>query len=192
MAGDRLGASTAFATPRRLAAHISQRAGRAAADKRGRQKLMPVAVGLDADGSADAGAAEEAGRRWAPTPASCRRAASASADGKAEALFFDSVVPRRHAGRGPAERAGRGDRQAAHPQGDAATSCADGWTSVNFVRPAHGLVALHGADVVPVSRARPAGRPRTRTATASRPRVDPVVLQRRRPLRAPAARARAR
>jgi glycyl-tRNA synthetase beta chain len=27
-----------------------------------------------------------------------------------------------------------------------------GWTSVNFVRPAHGLVALHGDDVVPVRR----------------------------------------
>ena len=27
---------------------------------------------------------------------------------------------------------------------------ADGWTSVSFVRPAHRLVALHGADVVPV------------------------------------------
>jgi glycyl-tRNA synthetase beta chain len=27
---------------------------------------------------------------------------------------------------------------------------ADGWTSVHFVRPAHGLVALHGAEVVPV------------------------------------------
>ena len=27
---------------------------------------------------------------------------------------------------------------------------ADGWTSVSFVRPAHGLVALHGEDVVPV------------------------------------------
>jgi glycyl-tRNA synthetase beta chain len=26
----------------------------------------------------------------------------------------------------------------------------DGWSSVNFVRPAHGLVALHGEDVVPV------------------------------------------
>ena len=26
-----------------------------------------------------------------------------------------------------------------------------GWTSVSFVRPAHGLVALHGADVVPVT-----------------------------------------
>jgi glycyl-tRNA synthetase beta chain len=28
---------------------------------------------------------------------------------------------------------------------------ADGWTSVNFVRPAHGLVALHGNEVVTVS-----------------------------------------
>ncbi|HEX5538641.1 MAG TPA: glycine--tRNA ligase subunit beta, partial [Methylophilaceae bacterium] len=28
---------------------------------------------------------------------------------------------------------------------------ADGWSSVNFVRPAHGLIALHGADVVPVT-----------------------------------------
>ena len=28
---------------------------------------------------------------------------------------------------------------------------ADGWTTVNFVRPAHGLVALHGEEVVPVS-----------------------------------------
>src|SRR5690606_19603049 len=27
---------------------------------------------------------------------------------------------------------------------------ADGWTDVRFVRPAHGLVALHGADIVPV------------------------------------------
>ena len=28
---------------------------------------------------------------------------------------------------------------------------ADGWTSVNFVRPAHKLIALHGADVVPIA-----------------------------------------
>src|SRR5690606_18230621 len=27
---------------------------------------------------------------------------------------------------------------------------ADGWSSVNFVRPAHGLVTLHGPDVIPV------------------------------------------
>jgi glycyl-tRNA synthetase beta chain len=28
---------------------------------------------------------------------------------------------------------------------------ADGWSSVNFVRPAHGLVALHGSDVIAIS-----------------------------------------
>jgi glycyl-tRNA synthetase beta chain len=28
---------------------------------------------------------------------------------------------------------------------------ADGWTSVHFVRPAHGLIALHGSAVVPVA-----------------------------------------
>ena len=28
---------------------------------------------------------------------------------------------------------------------------ADGWSTVNFVRPVHGLVALHGADIVPIS-----------------------------------------
>ena len=28
---------------------------------------------------------------------------------------------------------------------------ADGWTSVKFVRPAHGLVALHGPRVLPIA-----------------------------------------
>ena len=27
---------------------------------------------------------------------------------------------------------------------------ADGWTDVKFVRPAHGLIALHGSEIVPV------------------------------------------
>ena len=47
---------------------------------------------------------------------------------------------------------------------------ADGWTSVDFVRPAHGLVALHGSDVVPVRALGLDGRPHRRTAIASRPR----------------------
>jgi glycyl-tRNA synthetase beta chain len=46
---------------------------------------------------------------------------------------------------------------------------ADGWTSVNFVRPAHGLVALHGAEVVPVTALGLSAAAR-RTATASRRR----------------------
>ena len=42
---------TAYATPRRLAAHITQ-VWRKAADKAVQQKLMPVSVGLDASGQA--------------------------------------------------------------------------------------------------------------------------------------------
>ncbi|MDR2195161.1 MAG: glycine--tRNA ligase subunit beta, partial [Gallionellaceae bacterium] len=40
---------TSYATPRRLAAHITQVADKAA-DQALRQKLMPAAVGLDANG----------------------------------------------------------------------------------------------------------------------------------------------
>ncbi|MBS4037250.1 MAG: glycine--tRNA ligase subunit beta, partial [Hydrogenophaga sp.] len=81
---------TPFASPRRLAAHITAVLPRAA-DRAVSQKLMPVAVGLDASGQ--------------PTPALLKRlgalGADASAvaglrrapDGKAEALFFDSVAP---------------------------------------------------------------------------------------------------
>jgi glycyl-tRNA synthetase beta chain len=45
---------------------------------------------------------------------------------------------------------------------------ADGWSDVQFVRPAHRLVALHGEHVVPCAGPGPAGR--ARRATASRPR----------------------
>jgi glycyl-tRNA synthetase beta chain len=51
-----------------------------------------------------------------------------------------------------------------------------GWTSVHFVRPAHGLVALHGADVVPV---RALGLQAGRETRGHRfeAALDPVVLQ---------------
>src|SRR5262249_2795932 len=53
---------------------------------------------------------------------------------------------------------------------------ADGWSSVNFVRPAHGLVALHGADVVPAG---VLGLAAGRETHGHRfeAQVDPVVLQ---------------
>jgi glycyl-tRNA synthetase beta chain len=53
---------------------------------------------------------------------------------------------------------------------------ADGWSNVNFVRPAHGLVALHGADVVPVA---VLGLTSGRETKGHRfeASVDPVVLQ---------------
>ena len=150
--------------------------GRAAqaADKAVSQKLMPVAVGLDADGQCHAGAAQEAGsarrRRLRPCPSS-----SARTDGKAEALFFETH--RRRARRWPKACRRRSTKRIAKlpiPKVMSYQLEPIGWTSVQFVRPAHGLVALHGADVVPVealglSRARHA-RPSLRGDASTRSR----------------------
>ena len=144
-------AVTPFASPRRLAAHVTAVAERAA-DKAVSQKLMPVSVGLDASGQ--------------PTPALLKRlgalGADASAvaglkrapDGKAEALFYDSVVPGVDLAVGLQKALDEAIAKLPIPKVmsyQLETDCElPGWSSVNFVRPAHGLVALHGADVVPV------------------------------------------
>ncbi|OFZ67652.1 MAG: glycine--tRNA ligase subunit beta [Betaproteobacteria bacterium RBG_16_56_24] len=140
-------AVTAYASPRRLAAHVSNVATQAA-DKSVSQKLMPVAVGLDAKGQA--------------TPALLKKLASLGADasavsklrrapdGKTEALFFDSVA--KGAALAEGLQMALDEAIAKLPIAKVMTyQLADGWSSVNFVRPAHGLVALHGADIVTVS-----------------------------------------
>src|SRR4030095_11647855 len=71
-------------------------------------------------------------------------------DGKADVLFFNSVVK----GSSLAEGWQKAIEEALSklPIPKVMTyQLADGWETVNFVRPAHGLVALHGADVVPVA-----------------------------------------
>ena len=140
-------AVTPFASPRRLAAHISAVAAQAA-DKAVSQKLMPVSVGLGADGAA--------------TPALLKKLASVGADasavpqlkrqmdGKAEALFFDSVVTGATLAEGLQKALDDALAKLPIPK-VMQYQLADGWSSVNFVRPAHGLVALHGPDVVPVT-----------------------------------------
>jgi glycyl-tRNA synthetase beta chain len=144
-------AVTHFASPRRLAVHVSSVAAQAA-DKAVSQKLMPVAVGLDASGNATpallkklqalgADASAVAGLKRAP-------------DGKAEALFYDSTVK----GATLAEGLQKAllDAIAKLPIPKVMTYQLEsgcelpGWSSVSFVRPAHSLVALHGSDVVPI------------------------------------------
>ncbi len=140
---------TAYASPRRLAALISDVLPRAA-DKQVSQKLMPVAVGLSADGQ--------------PTPALLKKLAALGADasvvpqlkraqdGKAEALFYDSTA----AGVSLAEglQKALSESIAKLPIPKVMTyqlegNCElPGWSSVQFVRPAHGLVALHGTEVL--------------------------------------------
>jgi glycyl-tRNA synthetase beta chain len=138
---------TAYASPRRLAAHVTEVAA-VAADKAVAQKLMPVAVGLDAAGNATPALAKKLAALGADASAvaSLRR----ENDGKADILFYDSLAKGATLAEGLQKALEAA--LAALPIPKVMTyQLQDGWTSVNFVRPAHGLVALHGADVVPLA-----------------------------------------
>jgi glycyl-tRNA synthetase beta chain len=84
---------TAFASPRRLAARVTAVQAQAA-DKAVQQKLMPVTVGLDAAGNASAALLKklQALSVDLSNPAAAVAALKRAPDGKAEALFYDSVV----------------------------------------------------------------------------------------------------
>ena len=139
-------AVTAFASPRRLAVHVGDVLMRAA-DRPVSNKLMPVSVGLDAAGNA--------------TPALLKRLAGLgldvtavtqlkrAPDGKNDALFYDSIAPGVVVAVGVQLALDHAMAKLPIPK-VMSYQLADGWTSVNFVRPVHGLVALHGSDVVPI------------------------------------------
>ncbi|MCX7628473.1 MAG: glycine--tRNA ligase subunit beta [Methylophilaceae bacterium] len=137
---------TPYATPRRLAVHISKVASQAA-DKPLRQKLMPVSVGLDANGQ--------------PTPALLKKLATLGVDatalsnlrreqeGKTEMLYLDSLVTGISLAEGLQKALEETLSKLPIPK-VMSYQLADGWSTVHFVRPAHGLVALHGNEIVPV------------------------------------------
>ncbi|BBL26198.1 MULTISPECIES: glycine--tRNA ligase subunit beta [Comamonas] len=135
---------TAYASPRRLAAHITEVLPQAD-DKAVSQKLMPVAVGLDADGK--------------PTPALLKKLSALGADasavaglkrqgeGKAEALFYESTAKGVLLTDGVQKALDEALAKLPIPK-VMRYQLQDGWTSVHFVRPAHGLVVMHGTEVL--------------------------------------------
>jgi glycyl-tRNA synthetase beta chain len=138
---------TAFASPRRLAVRLTAVRDQAS-DAPFVEKLMPVSVGLTADGQAAPSLLKKLAAKGLQhvNVADLHR----EGEGKAETLVY----------RGIAEGASlQTGLQAAL---DAALAglpipkvmgyqLADGQTTVRFVRPAHGLVALFGDTVVPVT-----------------------------------------
>lgn len=138
---------TPYASPRRLAAHITQVAARAE-DKAVSQKLMPVSVGLDASGQATPALLKKL--TTLGLDASVVGQLKRAPDGKAEALFHDSMVKGATLAEGLQKALVEALTRLPIPK-VMTYQLADGWTSVNFVRPAHALVALHGSEVVPVS-----------------------------------------
>jgi glycyl-tRNA synthetase beta chain len=146
---------TPYASPRRLAAHISH-VWLKAEDKAVQQKLMPVAVGLDAAGHPTAALLKKLGALGADVtdPATLAASLKRAPDGKAEALFYDSLVTGATLDIGLQKALDEAIAKLPIPKVmsyQLETDCElPGWSSVNFVRPAHSLVALHGTTVVPV------------------------------------------
>ena len=146
---------TAYASPRRLAASISH-VYLKAADKAVQQKLMPVAVGLDATGKATPALLKKLSALGADVsdPAQAVAALKRAPDGKAEALYYDSLVTGATLDTGLQKALDEAIAKLPIPKVmsyQLETDCElPGWSNVHFVRPAHGLVALHGSTVVPV------------------------------------------
>ena len=147
--------ATPYATPRRLAVKITHVLP-VSPDQPFTQKLMPTAVALGADGRPTAALKKRLaglGRahlaeQW-PEVSSGPDRLTRESDGKAEALFLYSIEKGKVLATGL--QAALDDTLAKLPIPKAMSyQRADG-TTVKFVRPAHRLLALHGADVVPVT-----------------------------------------
>ena len=138
---------TAFASPRRLAVRLSQVLA-LAPEQPFAEKLMPVKVGLDAQGQATPALQKKlAAKGWADLPLS---ALERESDGKQEYLVARGTAP----GLALTEvlQAAIETSLAALPIPKVMKyQLADGVTTVKFVRPAHALVALFGAQVIPAT-----------------------------------------
>jgi len=147
---------THYASPRRLAAYISNVVS-TSPDKEITEKLMPVSIAIDADGKptdAFRKRLSKIGREaladsW-PSAQNGPDQLLVQNDGKAEAIFFRTLA------KGTSLQIGL---ESAIDESLAALpipkvmgyQLTDGWNTVSFVRPAHGLVALYGANIVPIS-----------------------------------------
>jgi len=138
--------ATSYATPRRLAVSITK-VRATSPDKSIREKVLPVSVALDASGN--------------PTPPLAKKLAALgfpdlqvadlerAQDGKAESFFYTYTAA------GSALQAGLQaaleDSVAKLPIPKVMSYQRPDGATVQFVRPAHALVALHGSTVLPLT-----------------------------------------
>lgn len=143
-----------FATPRRLAVTVRDVAARAE-DRRVLHKLMPVAIGLDAQGRPTAALRKKLaglGVDGSSVPLLERRP-----EGKIELLYLDAQIPGVRLAEGVQIALDEAIARLPIPklmsyqlEAGRGPDVRPGWTTVHFVRPVHGLVAMHGAQVVHV------------------------------------------
>ena len=138
--------TTVFGSPRRLAALVTCVLAKSP-DEPFKQKLVPVKVGLDADGNPTAALQKKMKALGIEADVKSLKRVD---DGKNEQLFYEGIRPGVELVQGlqtalEAAAFNLPIPKVMHYQ------LPDGVTTVSFVRPAKHLVALYGADVVPVS-----------------------------------------
>jgi glycyl-tRNA synthetase beta chain len=138
--------ATAYATPRRLAVAIT-RVRAISPDKSIREKVLPVSVALGADGLGTAPLAKKLAALGFPDVALADL--ERAVDGKAESFFYT------HTAKGSLLAVGLQaalvDAAAKLPIPKLMSYQRPDGATVEFVRPAHGLIALHGDIVVPLT-----------------------------------------
>jgi len=137
-----------FASPRRLAVQLTNVAS-TTPDQVYKQRLLPVSIGLDAEGKPTQALLKKLGSidSDADYKKLCRES-----DGKQNFLVYEGVRPGLILA--AALQSAISDAIDNLPIQKVMTypnPSGDGWATVGFVRPAHSLVALHGSDIVPVS-----------------------------------------
>jgi glycyl-tRNA synthetase beta chain len=133
-----------FATPRRLAVLI-QRVRAKAEDRTEAKKLMPAKVAFGADGKPSAALLKRLEKEGARADQIERRI-----DGEAEYAFLTQTIPGLTLAAGLQLALEEAIAKLPIPK-MMSYQLKDGATTVQFVRPAHGLVALYGNDVVDVA-----------------------------------------
>src|ERR1700693_840021 len=135
-----------YATPRRLAVLIKN-VRAVAPERQVREKVLPVSVALDKDGQATAPLAKKLAALGFPDfPIGDLERAQ---DGKAEAFFLRYAAPGATLADGL--QTALQETLGKLPIPKVMTYQRPDGTSVQFVRPVHGLIALHGRHIVPVS-----------------------------------------
>ncbi|MWL86280.1 glycine--tRNA ligase subunit beta [Cupriavidus sp. SW-Y-13] len=143
-------AVTTFATPRRLAALVTG-VRRTAPDREQREKVLPLTVALDANGAPTAPLAKKlaALAKSIGVAEIDWQTLERASDGKADAFFHRYTAKGVSLAEGL--QAALDDALGKLPIPKLMSYQRPDGTTVHFVRPAHSLIALHGAEIVPVS-----------------------------------------
>jgi glycyl-tRNA synthetase beta chain len=139
-------AATTYATPRRLAVSITK-VRATSPDKSIREKVLPVSVALDASGNPTAPLAKKLAALGFPDlqVSDLERAQ----DGKAESFFYTYTAPGSQLQAGV--QAALEESVAKLPIPKVMSYQRPDGETVQFVRPAHSLIALHGDTVLPLA-----------------------------------------